>query len=226
MPEVGALIAKGRAADVYAYGEDHVLRRYRSDHDNLYEAAVMQHVASHGYPVPEVVEVSGRDMVMERLDGRTMLTDLQKHPWRIFSHARTCAQLIQRLHTIPLAPWLVTRHPDGEVIVHLDLHPDNVMLTSKGPVVIDWSNAGRGDGDTEVADLWLVLSSAEIPATGLDRLVAQAGRGLLVSQILRSFDRDALRARLPDAMANRSSDRNMSAKELARMDALIERQTR
>ena len=29
------------------------------------------------------------------------------------------------------------------------------MLTSRGPVVIDWTNAGLGDPDIEVADLWL-----------------------------------------------------------------------
>ncbi len=224
MPEVGELIASGRAADVYAYGDDHVLRRYRRDHDNLYEAAVMQHAAAHGCPVPEDVSVSGRDLVMERLDGTTMLTDLQKHPWRIARYARICAELLHRLHAIPAAPWFAAKHDAGDVTVHLDLHPDNVMMTSRGPVVIDWSNAGRGDGAAEVADLWLVLSSADVPARGLDRLVAQAGRGLLTARILRRFDRDAIRRKLRLARAQRSTDRNMRAAELGRMRALVEKE--
>ncbi len=224
MPEVGDLIASGRAADVYSYGDRLVLRRYRQDHDNLYEAAVMQHVAAHGFPVPEVVEAQGRDLVMERLDGTTMLTDLQKHPWRILRYAKICADLLHRLHAIPAAPWFTRRHASGDVTVHLDLHPDNVMMTSRGPVVIDWSNGGRGDGDAEVADLWLVLSSADVPATGLDRVIAQAGRGLLVGRLLSHFDRDAIRRQLRLALANRSKDRNMTSVELARMNALIEKE--
>jgi aminoglycoside phosphotransferase (APT) family kinase protein len=224
MPEVGELIASGRAADVYAYGDHHVVRRYRTDHDNIYEAAVMQHVAAHGYPVPEVVEVSGRDMVMERLDGTTMLTDLGKHPWRMFRYAKICADLLHRLHAIPAPAWFHTKHDHGEVTVHLDLHPDNVMVTSRGPVVIDWSNAGRGDGNAEVADLWLVLATAEAPGSRLDRLIVAVGRGLLVGRILARFDRDAVRQKLRLAVALRSKDRNMSEAEKERMNALVDRE--
>ncbi len=32
----------------------------------------------------------------------------------------------------------------AERIVHLDLHPGNVMLTAGGPVVIDWTNVAAG----------------------------------------------------------------------------------
>jgi thiamine kinase-like enzyme len=55
------------------------------------------------------------------------------------------------------------RHPTGDVTVHLDLHPDNITLTSRGPLVIDWSNAGIGDANVEVADLRLVMSCAKVP---------------------------------------------------------------
>jgi aminoglycoside phosphotransferase (APT) family kinase protein len=223
MPELGELLARGRAADVYAYGDRHVLRRYRTDHDNLYEAAVMQHVVAHGYPAPEVVEVAGRDLVMERLDGPTMLVDLEKRPWRMRRHTATLAGLLHRLHDLPVPAWAAQRHEGGTQLVHLDLHPDNVMLTSRGPVVIDWTNAGRGDADAEIADLWLVLSTADAPATGLDRFVVAAGRGLLVKMLLGHFDRDAVRRKLRVALEGRSRDRNMSEAEQQRMHTLIER---
>jgi aminoglycoside phosphotransferase (APT) family kinase protein len=225
MPELGELLARGRAADVYAYGDRHVLRRYRTDHDNLYEAAVMQHVVASSYPAPEVVEVAGRDLVMERLDGPTMLVDLQKRPWRIRRHTATLAGLLHRLHDLPVPAWAAQRHEGGTQLVHLDLHPDNVMLTSRGPVVIDWTNAGRGDADAEIADLWLVLSTADAPSSGFDRLVVAAGRGLLVGGILKHFDRDAVRHKLRLAFDQRSNDRNMSEIEKARMMRLIERHT-
>jgi len=223
MNEPGNLIARGRAADVFEYGEGLVLRRYRFDFDCEYEARVMRHVADAGLPVPAIIEASGRDLVMERLDGGTMLADFSKHPWLLRAHARTLAGLFQRLHTIPTEPWMKRRHPTGDVLVHLDLHPDNVMLTSRGPVVIDWSNAGIGDGDAEVADLWLILSSAKVPGSAFDRVLAAIGRSLFVRSFLRSFDRGPVAAALPLAYDNRSRDPNMSEDELAKMRDLVER---
>ena len=217
----GALLAQGRAADVFEYGDGLVLRRYRTDHDCVYEAAVMQHVRAHGYPAPEVVAVAGRDLVMERIEGQTMLRDIGRRPWRLYRHASTLAALQQGLHDIPPPDWLQAKHEGGTAVVHLDLHPDNVMLAPSGPVVIDWSNAGLGDPDAEVADLWLVMSSATVPGSRMDRVIANLGRGLFVNAILRHFDRDAIRAKLAVARSARSRDRNMSAVEIERMDELV-----
>lgn len=222
MTEVGELLAKGRAADVYAYGDGLVLRRYRTPMDCTYEAAVMRYVASHGYPVPEVVEVSGGDLVMERLDGTTMLEDFSEHPWRLFRYAAMLADLMKQLHVIEPPSWLVDKAPGGGAIVHLDLHPDNVMLTSRGPVVIDWSNAGRGDANAEVADLWLVMTCADAPVTGFKRTLITAGRKLFVNSFLRHFDVDAVKPKLGVAAANRGRDRNMSEVEKERMQQLVE----
>ncbi len=215
--DLGPPIARGRAADVYAYGDGLVLRRYRTLTFLLYEAAVMSWVANHSYPVPKVVWTSGLDLVMERLDGPTMLADLASKPWRLFKHAATLADLLKRLHEIPPAPWLLPKHAEGDDLVHLDLHPDNVMLTSRGPVVIDWTNSGRGDGNAEIADLWLVMSCASIPGGGVQRLVGAAGQGLFTRAVLSHFDRDPIRRKLAAAAELRSRDRNMSAAEIERM---------
>jgi aminoglycoside phosphotransferase (APT) family kinase protein len=152
-----------------------------------------------------------------------MLRDVGKRPWRLFRHAKTLARLQQGLHDIPPSDWLHTKHEGGTAIVHLDLHPDNVMLSPAGPVVIDWSNAGLGDPDVEVADLWLVMSSATVPGSRVERVIANLGRGLFVNAILRHFDREAIRAKLATAHAGRSRDRNMSAAELQKMNDLVER---
>jgi aminoglycoside phosphotransferase (APT) family kinase protein len=223
LDEPGPLIARGRAADVFAYGDGLVLRRYRTDHDCLYEATVMQHVYAHGYPVPEVKEAAGRDLVMERIDGPTMLDDFSKHPRQLFRHAATLADLLQRLHAIPPMSGLTPKHPDGTTIVHLDLHPLNVMLSSRGPVVIDWSNAGLGDPNAEIADLWLVMSCASAPVNAIERILVGLGRKAFVRSLLRHFDRDAVARALPLAFAGRSRDRNMSEAELGRMKRLVER---
>jgi aminoglycoside phosphotransferase (APT) family kinase protein len=217
------LIAQGRAADVFAYGDGLVLRRYRTPHDCLHEAAVMQHVRAHGYPAPDVVEVAGGDMVMERLDGTTMLADLGSHPWRMPRHTKTLTGLLRRLHEIPVPDWLQQRHGAGTSIVHQDLHPDNVMLTSRGPVVIDWSNAGRGTPEAELADLWLLMANANIPGSRLTRTLLGAGRRMFLRGVLRSFDRTAIRRQLRVALEHRLRDRNMLDDERARMKRFVEK---
>jgi aminoglycoside phosphotransferase (APT) family kinase protein len=223
MPEPGELIASGRAADVFAYGDGLVLRRYRGLGDTLYEAAVMQHVAEHGYPVPAVVEISGPEIVMERIDGIPMLDDFARHPWRIFRHARTLAELHRRLHALPAPTWLRPKVGGGDAVVHLDLHPLNVMVTERGPVVIDWTNAGRGSPEAEIADLWLIMANADIPGGWLERKLLGLGRGLFLRAFLGQIDRDAVRAKLRVAAEHRLRDRNIHDTERTRIQRFVER---
>src|SRR5690606_5452482 len=72
----GALLGSGREADVYAAGPGRVRRRYRDGRDVTDEAAVMAYLHGLGYPVPEVYEAAGADLVMERVDGPTLLRAL------------------------------------------------------------------------------------------------------------------------------------------------------
>jgi aminoglycoside phosphotransferase (APT) family kinase protein len=223
MTNTGTLIAQGRAADVYDHGSGLVLRRYRTPHDCLYEAAVMQYVAEHGYPVPAVVEVAGGDIVMERVDGPTMLQEFGRRPWRLWRYANMLAALMERLHTIPAPPWLAPRLGDGDAFVHLDLHPDNVMLTGNGPVVIDWTNAGRGAPEAEIADLWLIMSNATVPGSRVEATLIGWGRGLFLRTFMQHFERDAVRRFLPIALEHRLRDRNILEAERARMQRFVGR---
>ena len=63
--------------------------------------------------------------------------------------ARVLAALHDRLHQITAPEGLRRPFGTGERIVHLDLHPLNVMLTAGGPVVIDWTNAADGPPGAE-----------------------------------------------------------------------------
>jgi Ser/Thr protein kinase RdoA (MazF antagonist) len=47
-------------------------------------------------------------------------------------------------------------------VLHLDLHPGNIMLTSRGPVVIDWSNVASGPAGADVAMAYLIMASSEV----------------------------------------------------------------
>ena len=111
MGEPGRLIGSGRAADVYELDGQRVLRRYRipgREADVEREVTVMRHVRANGYPAPEVFDVDGTDIVMDRLDGVTMLDDLSAHPWRMRRHAGMWAALHRRLRAVPVDPLTAT----------------------------------------------------------------------------------------------------------------------
>src|ERR1700740_2736824 len=122
MPASGApgpLIGAGRAADVYTLGSGRVLRRYRTPFDVQAEAEMMRHLGQAGYPVPAVYDADGPDLVMERLDGRDMLADVSRRPWLGQRHARTLADLHNRLHQITAPPDL----PEAGGARHGGVHP-------------------------------------------------------------------------------------------------------
>src|SRR2546430_2185911 len=102
--EPGRLLARGRDADVFEGGPGRVLRRYRNRLALDNEIIAMRWAHRHGYPAPELFDVDGADMLLERIPGRTMLNDLSVHPWRARSHADLLAQLHDRLHVIPPPP--------------------------------------------------------------------------------------------------------------------------
>jgi aminoglycoside phosphotransferase (APT) family kinase protein len=144
---VGPLLSSGRDADVYALGGARVLRRYRDGGDVAEETAVMAHVRSHGFPVPEVYGAGGSDLVMERLTGPTLLRSLLDGGYPGGAAGELLADLHTRLHAVPPRR---SGNP-GDRVLHLDLHPDNVILTAGGPVLIDWRNAVDGPPDLDVA---------------------------------------------------------------------------
>jgi len=164
----GPLVASGRDSEIFEYGPGLVLRRSRNRRSMEKEAKVMGYVARHAYPVPRFEEISadGSELVMERIDGVTMLEALSRQPWTLRRHASVLAALHDRLHEIPGPPWLDPFLAGGDCLVHLHLHPLNVILSPKGPVLIDWSNAARGAGPADVALTWLVMMAAEIQAEG------------------------------------------------------------
>lgn len=152
------LIGTGRTADVYALSQTRVLRRYRIALDVAAEAAAMQHVAAHGYPAPAVHDATGQDLVMERVHGPTMLAAVLAGDTTAQAVAEILANLHNRLRQVPVPDMI-----DEESVLHLDLHPDNVILDhNRGPVLIDWHNTSHGPGGLDVAVTALILAEVAV----------------------------------------------------------------
>jgi Ser/Thr protein kinase RdoA (MazF antagonist) len=198
-----------------------VLRRTRNGRNLEGEAALMRHVRAHGYPVPEVFGADGPCMVMARVDGPTMLGDIGRRPHRLPSHARTLAGLHHRLRTVPPLGGLRVSPFPGDHLIHLDLHPHNVLLTERSPVVIDWTNAAVGDPDADVANTWLTVACADIDGSRLERTVGALGRRLFLAAFLRAVGSEPARRWLAAVADARAADRNVRPSEVEAMRRLV-----
>ncbi|MFC0432781.1 phosphotransferase [Kutzneria buriramensis] len=187
------LLASGREADVFDIGDNRVLRRSRDDRGVEREAEVMIRLAAQGFPVPAVHHAAGRDLVMERVEGPSMLTALLTEDLDV----TTAAEIMTTLHTR-------LRQAD---ILHLDLHPDNVILSPNGPVLIDWSNCTEGPPGLDPAISALILAQVSVGGTDLADLA---------HDLLRVFaPRLDITTELPAAVRLRETNPSMSAQELA-----------
>jgi aminoglycoside phosphotransferase (APT) family kinase protein len=157
------------------------------------EASVASAVTAAGLPAPAYYgreDVEGRTgLLFERADGPPMLMVLGAQPWRALSLAGMLAELHARIHAatadLPSQRGYLrqriervegiperVRHgalgalehlPDGTRVCHFDFHPDNVVLTARGPVALDWVTAVRGVPAADVARTLLILRDAVLP---------------------------------------------------------------
>ena len=184
-------IAQGRTAEVYLWDNGHILKLYRDWWPSSAvedEARIARAVHQSGIPCPaagEIIELNGRrGLIYERVEGVSMLREMNAHPWTIFQHARSLADLHVKIHNQSIAGlpsykdhlWydiskgehltedlrkkLLDRLkalPDGKQLCHGDYHPGNVVITKEGPIVIDWLTACSGSPWMDVARTSMIL---------------------------------------------------------------------
>lgn len=213
-PPPGPLIGRGRHADVFDIGDGLVLRRYRYERDTATQAKAMAAAAEAGFPVPAVVHSHGREIVMARVEGPTMLADLAHRPWLVRRHASVLAGLHRQLHGIQAPTGLEQPVGSGSRLLHLDLQPENVLLTAdRGPVVLDWEWAAAGPPAADVAHTWLQLATSEVPGSPWRRLVGSAGVRAFLGEFLSRLDRAEAAACLPAVREYRLARRELTARE-------------
>jgi aminoglycoside phosphotransferase (APT) family kinase protein len=219
----GELIAQGRTAEVYAWGEDKVLKLFRPQMPpQLYDKEVRageitnraKMAAPHFYGG---VEVDGqRGVLYERVRGESMVRAITRGPWQVARFGRLMAEIHARIHAaqapeLPLqrdsfhwdiqhaprldeslrqrALALLESLPGGHALCHGDFHPDNVMMTASGPLVIDWMSAKRGCPAADFARTVMILSMTTLP-TGtlpLEGVLINALRRVLLRAYMRRY---------------------------------------
>jgi Phosphotransferase enzyme family len=219
-------VAEGREAEMFAWGDGKVLRLLRAGFDPVgleNEARGLDVAYRCGIAVPkpgERVNLDGRaGIVLDRIDGVDLLTELGRQPWTVVRAARMCGEAQARMHecrvashALPLLRNKLERQlasplvppelsevakrrldllPDGDALCHYDFHPANVMRSVKGPVVIDWPNAARGAPEADVARTLLLLGAGEpLSPTPVMQVLTKVGRDLFKWLYLGSYMRE------------------------------------
>lgn len=198
------LLAQGGQAEIYELDEDKVIRVLRNINDEEYlkmEMSVMKTLSERGKAVPKVYEylkIQERpSIIMEKLNGDTMLDEVRKKPFHLLKQAEKLAILHLEVadsaeglgmisineraaHLIPKATLLNSELkefvlgilevlPKGNDICHGDFHPGNVIIANGEDYVIDWFGATSGRKLADIAHTYLILKNTpKIP--GMSRL--------------------------------------------------------
>jgi Ser/Thr protein kinase RdoA (MazF antagonist) len=164
------------------------------------------------------VQIDGRPgLILERADGLDLLTTLDRKPWLLLGVGETMGRCHAALHetrapdSVPALKGLVARAlrrsplippafrdralstierlPDGDCLCHGDFHPGNIIMTARGPVIIDWAGSTRGDSHADVALSLLLLQMGELPesAPPLIRALAGFGRRVILARYLAAY---------------------------------------
>jgi aminoglycoside phosphotransferase (APT) family kinase protein len=119
--------------------------------------------------------------------------------------------------------WLRAQFGPGDRMLHLGLHPGNVMLTAAGPVVTDWSNAAAGAPAADVAMAWPIIatSEADAPPPLLLRPAISSIRAVLLRRF-RALARDDPGPQMARVAPARIADRNTRPAQAQRLQAIAD----
>lgn len=165
--------------------------------------------------VGDMVQVDGRHGILyERVDGSSLLNHTTARPWTIFHSAHVMAELHAHMHALhpsglptqrarlqnkiddarPLPDTLkqaalkaLAQLPDDSALCHGDFHPDNIVLSTRGPIILDWVEASCGHPLADVARTTLMMQHAAVPPHVPGRRLIEAGRMLWYHLYLRRY---------------------------------------
>lgn len=186
------LIAQGGQAEIYELDSNKVIRALRNVSDEKHlklEMSLMKSLKEKGKTVPEVydyLELDGRpSIVMEKINGDTMLSAMKKRPFTLLKQAKNLAKLHLDVTTSTeglgmasinvRAKYLIenldvfdediknfvlnilSELPEGTDICHGDFHPGNILIVNDTYYVIDWFGATYGEKLSDMAHTYILL---------------------------------------------------------------------
>ncbi len=168
-----------------------------------------------------MIQIENRTgMIIECVNGKPLISLAGAHPTTVFGVPRLMVELQIQLHdtqtdvirnykemvisTLDSPPLaflssaekniIMTRLallPDGNSILHLDYHPDNIMSDRQSATIIDWMTAARGVPAADVAATLYLLNEGEM-IPGLNKAVAvalESVRKYLCKRYLKQYQR-------------------------------------
>jgi serine/threonine protein kinase len=141
---------------------------------------------------------------MERLAGPAMVEAYAAGLIDAAEGGELLAGLLRQLHAIPGRRSASAGHR----ILHLDLHPENVMLTPDGPRVIDWSNTEEGDPALDWGMSAVILAQVAVGGEPI------AGPAHELLDVLLTDPSHLTEDGLTEALRRRAADVMMSAEEV------------
>ncbi|MBA2948769.1 phosphotransferase [Streptomyces sp. PSKA28] len=149
-----------------------------------------------------------------RLSGPTMLEALAGGVLTAAEAGATLARLLRELHALPAR---VSDDP-GVRVLHLDLHPENVLLTQRGPVVIDWANAEEGHPDLDWGMSAVILAQVAVNREPHAQMAHEALAALLADCADPAARTDTNCGGLHQAVERRAANPTMSRREVELLD--------
>ena len=190
-----------------------LVKRTRTGRDLRREAEMMSYLSGFGIPVPRVHEATADELVMQYVPGPRMSEEIGRKPWLAGSLGAELADLHHRLDVIP-APDFLSGEGD---LLHLDLHPGNVVLGPEGPVVLDWASATKGDRRLDVALSWVSLAVAHLAP------VMKLTRWRFLRSFMANVDPKVVEA-IPEAARIRLARHDRDPREHAALQKLMDRE--
>ena len=144
----------------------------------------------------DMIDVEGRKgIIFERIFGKSMLKLILAEPWKVYYYAKQLADLQFKVHQCSASSLpsqqerfavrinssskklgktqqtildYMDHLPNGSSVCHGDFHFNNIIVSGKKLVPIDWTNAYQGNPLGDVARTCLMMSSPSKPPGASD----------------------------------------------------------
>ncbi|WP_051197111.1 phosphotransferase [Jonesia quinghaiensis] len=221
------LLGETSLARSYAINDAYVAHELVLPADQYLGLGLLDHITEHGYTAPRLIEIVDNTLIMEHIHGPTLFQALVSGETSYADGAEIVDALHRALHDIPLpknADQFVgkehhhlLRGTDHErasnlAIIHLDLHPANIILAADGAYPINWECARIGPPDLDRASTALAIG---VVASEVNEL-QQASREYL-HQLHRLFGNGYLRY-LDEANAHHKTHPDLTDEDRGHLD--------